>query len=736
MDPMGNARRPPKNVLEELHSLNTTHRLGHLLCRSRKPDLLLDIIQRQGTSSMPWLSDLVQSSDGGDFNHLPVQCLCEFLLSNSSNISSENSRDVELIAFLQKMLHSDDANDYQSSYEVLEYFLRRLSSTSKYGRQSAIRAFKLLFKNIYTEPDKEMGEELESDWLLKYLPSLPSFDYITKQIVAQLRAACQVENSPDLIMIYVQFIATHTLNDPVTEMLEHVACWSLLIVERSAVFASILPTNTEDPKYTEKFQTLNYLFMMFNNFIIRMKENNSEITLPEYPDLLVVHFADGTQCHMHLNFIHALVILLCQSAEINGARDLLDYSFPVGNPAYPQAFSAETGDEVQILPDWLRLKMIRSTIDRMVDIALQDLTPEQVILFIQSFGTPINSMSKLLALLDQAIVENSEAVKAVNMNITYLLQLIEIQQIRGAKNGHISMKFLRSLKDKLEIKIEPTKEKKIEAKIEMLERYDPVKVKIRSSAYRPGKFSSASHSFRVSSLLGDLVDEKETKPIIEVSNELLKSSKKLRLSDSGRNIHHTLSELLFSTHPFEIEIFAQRQLNFKNLKQSKLAHLINSMCVMLKEDAEKLSVNKTGIIVDWLVQFDSELIRTNQDVQMSLLFGKGVQIYRPYFLSLLIHQANWSTIAMALEKLLNQVNSGIYDPTTVLDFIDAIIRNLKLWQGRDKAIPKHDQIEFVINLDESQIRAFINYILKEEERLQVRFNLNLINFLKNIFLNF
>lgn len=716
MDPMGNARRPPKAVLEELHSLNTTHRLGHLLCRSRKPDLLLDIIQRQGTSSMPWLSDLVQSSEGGDFNHLPVQCLCEFLLSNSSNISSENSRDVELIAFLQKMLHSDDTNDYQTSYEVLEYFLRRLSSTSKYGRQSAIRAFRLLLKNTYTEADKDISEELESDWLLKYLPSIPSFPYICERIIAQLRAACQVENSPDLIMIYIQFIATNTLNDPVTEMLEHVACWSLLIVERSSVFASILPSNIDDPKYSEKFQTLNYLFIMFNNFIIKMKENNSEITLPEYPDLLVVHFADGTQCHMHLNFIHALVILLCQSAEINGARDLLEYFFPAGNPAYPQAFSVETGDKVQILPDWLKLKMIRSSIERMVDVALQDLTPEQVVLFIQSFGTPINSMSKLLALLDQAIVENGEAVSAAIMNRTYLSQSIEIQQVRGAKNGHIAMKYLRTINEKKQ----PLKEKK-DAPVEMLERYDPVKVKMKASTYRPGKFtSSASHSFRVSSLLGDLVDEKETKPVVEISTEVLKSSKKLRLSDSGRNIHHTLSELLFSTHPFEIEIFAHRQLNFKNLKQSKLAHLINSMCVMLKDDAEKLSVSKTGIIIDWLVQFDSELIRTNQDVQISLLFAKGAQVYRPYFLSLLIHQANWSTIAMALEKLLNQCNSGIYDSTTVLDFIDAIIKNLKLWQGRDKAIPKHEQIELVINLEESQTRAFIDYILKEEERLEVK----------------
>jgi integrator complex subunit 1 len=156
----------------------------------------------------------------------------------------------------------------------------------------------------------------------------------------------------------------------------------------------------------------------------------------------------------------------------------------------------------------------------------------------------------------------------------------------------------------------------------------------------------------------------------------------------------------------------------KNLKQSKLAALIDSMAVMLTEESEKLSVNKSGIIVDWLVEFDSELIRTKQDVQVSLLFGKSIQIYRPYFLSLLIHQANWSTIAMALEKLLNQSNSGIYDPSSVLDFIDAIIRSPKLWQGRDKAVAKHEQIEFVLKLDNDRIKAFIDYILREEEILQ------------------
>lgn len=212
MDTMGVARRPPNQILEQFHMQNATHKLGHLLCRSRKPDLLLDIIQRQGTSqSMPWLADLVQNNEG-DFNHLPVQCLCEFLLSNSSTM--DNNRDFELLNYLQRLI-VDDSSDHQASCEVLEYFLRRLSSTSKQSRLNAIKGLQLLLKAFHKEEDPIELEYVESDWLLRYLPMMPHFLAVRLIIIVQLRAACQIENNPDLVMIYIQFIAANTLHDPV-----------------------------------------------------------------------------------------------------------------------------------------------------------------------------------------------------------------------------------------------------------------------------------------------------------------------------------------------------------------------------------------------------------------------------------------------------------------------------------------------------------------------------------------
>lgn len=45
----GPPRRPPPHILDQVKSLNQSLRLGHLLCRSRNPDFLLNIIQRQAS---------------------------------------------------------------------------------------------------------------------------------------------------------------------------------------------------------------------------------------------------------------------------------------------------------------------------------------------------------------------------------------------------------------------------------------------------------------------------------------------------------------------------------------------------------------------------------------------------------------------------------------------------------------------------------------------------------------
>ena len=51
-NPEGELRRPPQSVLEQLGQANQHYKIGHLLCRSRNPDFLLDILQRQVKSKV------------------------------------------------------------------------------------------------------------------------------------------------------------------------------------------------------------------------------------------------------------------------------------------------------------------------------------------------------------------------------------------------------------------------------------------------------------------------------------------------------------------------------------------------------------------------------------------------------------------------------------------------------------------------------------------------------------
>ena len=74
--------------------------------------------------------------------------------------------------------------------------------------------------------------------------------------------------------------------------------------------------------------------------------------------------------------------------------------------------------------------------------ALLDLEPQQLLLFVQSFGIPVGSMSKLLLCLDQAVQTDSDEMESAVVDKSYMAQLIEVQHMRGATGGDQFYKLL------------------------------------------------------------------------------------------------------------------------------------------------------------------------------------------------------------------------------------------------------------------------------------------------------
>lgn len=69
---------------------------------------------------------------------------------------------------------------------------------------------------------------------------------------------------------------------------------------------------------------------------------------------------------------------------------MLDYWCPENG--HIRVYLTDTGEEALLLPEWLRLRMIRASSHRVVDAAMTDLIPSQLVLFVQSFGIPVYSM--------------------------------------------------------------------------------------------------------------------------------------------------------------------------------------------------------------------------------------------------------------------------------------------------------------------------------------------------------
>ena len=133
--------------------------------------------------------------------------------------------------------------------------------------------------------------------------------------------------------------------------------------------------------------------------------------------------------------IHALIFLLTfksPSDSVESYNYLLNLWFC--DPP-PTSLSAATNEEATLIPNWLKLKLIKSSSPILIDAGLKNLEINQLLLFIKYFGIPVHSMNKLLSALDLACERDEEAVRSSIADLNYIQQVLEVQFMRGVKSG-------------------------------------------------------------------------------------------------------------------------------------------------------------------------------------------------------------------------------------------------------------------------------------------------------------
>lgn len=170
--------------------------------------------------------------------------------------------------------------DADSTVEVLEYFMRRLSSSITKERNYAAKGLELVLSQSTTSkedhlsvvsfsddvsmltmveemsfPESTSGSILKNSlkWLLVNLPRLPHFETVRPICCFALRQCCQVEIVPERLQAYLVFLAEHTGSPADSDFAEALLEISQLVIERPTIFHQVLGGS---PAAEETFQAL------------------------------------------------------------------------------------------------------------------------------------------------------------------------------------------------------------------------------------------------------------------------------------------------------------------------------------------------------------------------------------------------------------------------------------------------------------------------------------------------
>lgn len=432
LEPLGPARKPPQPILETLQAMSAQMRLSKLLCR--QPALLLSLVNSHGTRrAMPWLHQLLRH-DQLELNVLPVQCLCEFL--SAGGTGGEVGKAGELCAHLRRTVCESE----EGARAVLDYYMQRLAHTHAPTRASANRGLKLVLSQS-TDDTGEMdyNTEVSPDEWLELLWSLQHWDVVREDVVARIRAACRVECVPRHVAAYIEFLAAYVRAMPLLDHTDLAFDLGQVLVERVTVMSSVLGKGSRGetdmgPVSTYQHKALYALTSILYTHLQKIRSLNSTPYENQVGERVVLQWPSGRVACMHLLLAHAYMKLLCWGPSIYDTNQEM-YSWLqsiwVGNDA-PQAYNLETKEEAELLPDWLRLHMVRSARPALLEEGMRTLPAHKLALFIQTFGMPPTSMSAMLTALDAC---PAGAVVRLNVERTYLAMLLRVQRARGATGG-------------------------------------------------------------------------------------------------------------------------------------------------------------------------------------------------------------------------------------------------------------------------------------------------------------
>lgn len=344
-------------------------------------------------------------------------------------------------------LLDDDYDDEESKFA--QAFPLHKTNMSSYLKNESLPPSTNNQQNNSTNNCLDLGSNCVTfDFLDSLVNCTRNFNLGLKETACEsLRWALIVECNPYAICRYTKFLADNSISDGDNQLLETSANLASLLIDRSAVVRIL--TADESPY---KICFLNSCYNIFHAYLNSLEKNitssgqskSNKSTSPDNPwanDQILFEWEStdtsaSKKLTLNITVVHAIIILLTYG-PIAGSETLFHSLMATWfcEPP-PTCYLPDTNEEAVFLPDWLRLRMLRSNNSCLVNAAMKDLDSTQLVLFIQSFGLPVKSMERLLASLDESCDEDEKTVRDAIPDEKFMKHLIQVQWMRGAQTGY------------------------------------------------------------------------------------------------------------------------------------------------------------------------------------------------------------------------------------------------------------------------------------------------------------
>ncbi|XP_075252765.1 integrator complex subunit 1-like isoform X2 [Convolutriloba macropyga] len=696
MDPKGPTRLPSPEFLSHLKMICNSLKVGNALCSSRTNDYLLDVLNRNRTlasgpagSGSSWLSQIIMSSDVGA---LPPQCLCEFLLMEST-LSTSSESHIEKVEMVTQHLESAISENVYSS-KVFAYLLAALTSSDDLFRKEAASNLTLqLLKSV-------IGDQVKHEHLFESVSkALNVMLGIGENLLTMALKTMKKEFDLKLVASALSFAVRQIAMQNVDDASSIILFADIFVCRRSIFERSLKYCNDLSAVFPS---CCRIIFAIFSN------DTKGE-PISSTSDVMTIK---GTKLSAPSSVVTCLFSMFLMSVDCEDSLEtfpLKELSFDVVKSILPDSLLMSCALRCKTLfSKWVyQMIDISNLVKSLTFAGLSTSLSDTILTRIEGYSLngikdALRDLEDHIEALEQDLITNfgpklecaytsviTTSVKSRSQTADDIVQ--EIDEIDVDVLGEV-------IDDPLNLKDCKDSDSLAMLITQIIVKHPGQSLTLPKLSAQITDYSDVSNALceviKVQEVVASLVDNVSvhefTAFVMNIGKnlgfrQLNKFTDQLRKALSNTKFHRSYKLLNIHVENEEVNMQPKSPEPEEKLSLSSKS-LLDQASGKIGYMSQK-TFSCTGKLLDLVLISDPETTRKHSDYLWNILFsGKhNFSSYHCFLIANLIHSVSWESVQLTVESLLQNLDKTetTINPTVVLDFITAVQMQPKLFQGRE-----------------------------------------------------